>query len=119
MKGTVMIGSFCMLASLVQGCSSSPGAAAEAAPTMEETAVVHTVQMMQMKFEPATISVNKGDQIVFFNADIVTHNVTEETRGAWASPPIPPGESWTLVAEQSDRIYCSLHPMMKGVVTVE
>lgn len=120
MKSTTTIGRISLMALfmlLVRCTSPTDAASVEAA---EAPAVVaHTVLMKEMKFTPATIRVPKGNQIVFLNVDIVTHNVTEATKRAWASPPIPPGESWTLTALQNDTIYCSLHPMMKGSVIIE
>jgi plastocyanin len=104
---------------LMLGCTASPGTSVEPQAASEDNAVVHTVRIVQMKYEPAEIHVRKGDQIVFFNQDMVTHDVTEEKSRAWASPPIPPGESWTLVARQNDDYYCSIHQVMKGRVVVE
>lgn len=80
---------------------------------------VHTVQIVQMKFDPAEIHVRKGDKIVFINRDMVIHDVTEETRRAWKSPPIPVGGSWTLVVRRSDRYFCSIHQVMKGRIVAD
>lgn len=98
-------------------CSSSPGTPAGAAPA--EPVTTHTVQIVEMTFRPEEIRVRKGDEIVFLNLDMVTHDVTEETSRAWHSPPIPAGESWTLKVQQSDRYFCSIHQVMKGRIVVE
>jgi plastocyanin len=121
MKRTTTTERICLLALfvLLVSCTSPTDAATVNAASEEPAVVTHTVLMKGMKFTPAEIRVQKGNQIVFFNVDIVTHNVTEATKKAWASPPIPPGESWTLTPRQSDAIYCSLHPMMKGSIIIE
>ena len=80
---------------------------------------VDTVVIQQMKFMPASITVNKGDTIVWINKDIVTHNVTEGPGKAWASSPLPPGAVWKMEALKSANYFCALHPVMKGSLTVK
>ncbi|QHL87541.1 hypothetical protein GU926_08860 [Nibribacter ruber] len=80
--------------------------------------VTHTVEISQMKFSPGSLSVKKGDKVVFVNKDVVTHNVTETSKNAWQSPALASGQSWTLVASKSVAYYCSFHPVMKGSLTV-
>ncbi len=78
----------------------------------------HTVEIIQMQFQPAEIIAHKGDIIVFINRDIVDHDVTEQTK-KWASSPIPSGSSWTLTLEASQEYFCSLHPVMKGKIRLQ
>lgn len=78
----------------------------------------HYVEIIQMKFQPEVINVNKGDTIVFINKDIVTHDVTEELHKSWTSKPIASGNSWKMVATQSVNYFCSLHVVMKGKIIV-
>lgn len=80
---------------------------------------VFTVAIKGMKFVPAEIQVKKGDTIVWINQDIMAHNVTEEKRKAWASPLLPAGKSWKMVARESSTYFCSLHPVMKGKIQVK
>ena len=80
---------------------------------------VHTIEIKEMKFIPATIQVKKGDTIIWTNRDIVVHNVTEEKSKAWASGIISAGKSWKMVATKSAEYFCSLHPVMKGKILVQ
>ena len=80
---------------------------------------VHTVEMKQMKFQPAELTVQKGDTVVWINHDMVDHDVTEEPGKAWTSSLIRPGESWSLVVSQSADYYCSIHVVMKGKLVVQ
>ncbi|MGN6399730.1 MAG: plastocyanin/azurin family copper-binding protein [Flavisolibacter sp.] len=80
---------------------------------------VYTVEIKQMQFQPAQLEVKKGDTVVFVNHDIVMHNVTEQTNKSWASPTLQNDSSWKWVATQSAAYYCTLHPVMKGKVTVK
>ena len=79
----------------------------------------HTVEIRQMKFEPAALTVKKGDTVVFVNRDIVTHDVTEASGKSWKSPALPPGKSWSRVFTKSAGYFCSYHPVMKGNVEVK
>jgi plastocyanin len=79
----------------------------------------HVVEMAMMKFTPATLSVHKGDTIVFVNNDIVVHDVTEQKGKDWSSSPLATGKSWTLVATTTVDYYCSIHPVMTGNIIVE
>ena len=79
--------------------------------------VTHTVEIVQMKFKPAEITVKPGDKITFINRDMVVHNVTEASGKSWKSPDLETGKSWSMLATKSASYYCSFHPVMKGKIT--
>lgn len=79
----------------------------------------HTVEIRQMQFQPAELTVHSGDTVVWINRDIVAHDVTEQPGKKWASPPLNAGESWRMVATQSSDYYCSIHVVMKGKLVVQ
>jgi plastocyanin len=78
----------------------------------------HTVQIVRMQFQPAALSVNKGDTVVFLNKDLVNHNATESSAGKWQSPTLRPGDSWRMVVTGTADYYCTFHPGMKGKLEV-
>lgn len=78
----------------------------------------YTVEIVQMQFQPATLTVNKGDIIIFVNKDIVAHDVTEVNK-AWKSPALPLGSSWKMVATKTADYFCSIHVVMKGKIIVK
>ncbi|MGV9003556.1 plastocyanin/azurin family copper-binding protein [Flavobacterium sp.] len=78
----------------------------------------HTVEIKDMLFQPAILTVHAGDTVVWVNKDMVTHDVTQ-TDKAWASPPLLSGASWKKVIVKTDSYYCSIHVVMKGRVIVE
>jgi plastocyanin len=80
---------------------------------------VYTIEIKQMKFQPAELVVQKGDTVVWINNDIVAHDVTEESSKAWTSSLMPVGHSWSLVVTQSADYYCSIHVVMKGKLVVQ
>jgi plastocyanin len=104
----------------LNGCSSSSDEnIISAEPIIEKHAEkpapsLYIVQIEQMKFLPANISVNAGDTIMWMNNDLVAHDITEEKSRAWTSSLLQPGKSWKLVATTGADYYCSIHQVMKG-----
>lgn len=111
---------FLMILVQVAGCSSPPANDLSQTTVVgeEERPVVHTVEITQMKFSPAELTVKKGDTINFVNHDFVTHDITESNK-AWHSSPLATNQSWKLKARESASYYCSIHPVMKGKIVVE
>ena len=108
-------------------CSKERPAADKNSPNVNETASaevlqspeVHTIEIKQMKFNPAEIRVKKGDEVRWINKDITDHDITEQSSKAWASSPLSTGESWSMVATETVDYYCNLHQVMKGKIIVE
>lgn len=80
---------------------------------------VHTVEMSQMQFQPAELTVQKGDTVVFVNNDLVVHNITEASKALWSSSSLPAGKSWKMAVDKSYDYICTLHPTMKGKLIVK
>jgi len=79
----------------------------------------HIVEIAQMKFNPAELTVQKGDTIVFVNHDIVPHDITEEPGKTWSSSLLPANQSWSIVADSTVNYFCSIHVVMKGKIIVQ
>ena len=77
----------------------------------------HTVEIKDMQFSPESITVHKGDTVIWTNKDIVSHDVTQDNK-KWASPTLASGDSWKKAIENSDSYYCSIHLVMKGNLIV-
>lgn len=90
------------------GCSGGPKTAPK----------TYVVEIKDMQFQPAQLTVNKGDTVVWINKDIVLHDVTEINK-AWASPPLPQDAEWKKVITKSESYFCSIHMVMKGELIVE
>ncbi len=80
---------------------------------------IHRVEISQMKFLPAAITVNRGDKIEFVNKDMVAHDITELGNKKWSSGPLQPDNSWTLEVLDSATYYCSLHEVMRGKIVIK
>lgn len=88
-------------------------------PSDESAHQSYTVEIKGMKFQPAEITVQKGDTVVWINRDMVDHDVTEEKNKEWTSSVLAPGKSWSMVAEKGADYFCSLHRVMKAKLIVK
>lgn len=80
----------------------------------------HAVVIHNFAFQPAELTVNVGDTVVWKNTDVVSHTVTSAD-GSFDSGEIKPGKSWRLVAKKAGvfAYACSPHPNMRGALTVK
>jgi plastocyanin len=80
----------------------------------------HVVTIEGVQFNPAKLTVHRGDTIVWTNKDLFPHTVTA-TGKAFDSHDIAPNASWTFRAVKSgDYDYtCTYHPTMKGQLSVQ
>ena len=88
-------------------------------PQQPKEQVVHTIEIKQMKFSPETLNAKKGDKVIWVNADIVEHDVTELSRKEWASSKLATGASWSMIVTKSEVYFCNLHVVMRGKIVVE
>jgi plastocyanin len=98
-------------------------AAVAAAPTAGAAPSTHEVAIEGMRFNPESLTVHRGDRIVWRKKDIVPHTATGTGTGGkvFDSHTIPAGGSWTFVAGRRGTLpyVCSMHPTMKGTLTVQ
>ena len=83
-------------------------------------AATHTVTIEGMKFVPETVTVKKGDRIVWKNRDLVPHTATAAS-GTFDSGKIEAQNSWKFTIRTSGRFSyaCAYHPTMTGLVAVK
>ena len=94
-------------------------AMALAGVAMPSLAARHTVVIEGMQFTPASLTVKRGDTVVWVNKDFVAHTAT--AAGRFDSGTIAANASWSHAARKTGRIdyVCTLHPMMKATLVVE
>lgn len=82
--------------------------------------VVHTVTIEGFEFRPAVVAVKQGDVVEWRNKDILPHTATARPAG-FDSRQIAAGASFRFTAKTKGRFdyICTLHPTMKGTLTVE
>jgi len=82
-------------------------------------ATTHTVAMDGTRFVPETLTVKRGDRVVWVNKDPFPHTATAVP--TFNSKSIAAGHSWSYVANKSGEFayICTLHPGMKGTLIVQ
>ena len=75
------------------------------------------ISIVNFSFNPPTLNIQKGETVVWTNKDAVVHTVTSDS---FASGTLNPGDSfsYTFSSEGLYDYHCSLHPQMKGEITV-
>ncbi len=89
------------------------GALADAKPA------THTVVIEGLKFVPQTLTVKRGDTVVWVNKDPYPHTAT--AKGMFDSGSIADGASWKYTARRAGEhpYICTFHPNMKAILRVE
>ena len=79
----------------------------------------HTVAIDGVKYDPETLTINRGDTVVWINKDPFPHTVT--SKGAFDSQSIAAGKSWKYTPRKAGEFayICKFHPNMKGTLTVK
>ena len=79
------------------------------------------VAISGMRFQPAVIRVNAGEEITWTNNATMPHTVTSQNDGTLASQRLGRGSMFSHTFEQPGtyQYYCALHPSMTGTVIVE
>jgi len=79
----------------------------------------HTVVIENMRFQPAALTVKRGDRVVWVNRDVVPHTATAAP--SFDSAAIAPGASWGITLKKPGRheVVCTMHPMMKSSLVVK
>ena len=96
-----------------------PGKISSSTISEKTSPEVHSIEINNMKFNPAEITVHKGDTVIWKNNDMVAHCITEESTKAWTSSKIPAGASWKMAVSSSTDYFCAIHVVMKGKIKVE
>ncbi|MFJ8698476.1 cupredoxin domain-containing protein [Streptomyces ardesiacus] len=116
----------CALAlTALPGCSDGGGGGGDGAtePASRSPASAGTqVTIKDFTFQPASLTVSPGAKVTVVNKDSTTHTLTASKGGSFDTGDIAPGRSATFTAPSTagDFPYtCTIHPFMKGTLTVE
>lgn len=73
-----------------------------------------------MAFEPAELTVMRGDTVVWLNRDIVPHTATATGKPGWDSGTLSQGTRGRVILRDGGTVtyICQLHPTMRGKLIV-
>ena len=79
------------------------------------------ITILDFSFGPAGMDIAVGDTITWTNNPESVGHTTTSDDGLWESPVIRAGETFQHTFTESGRFtyFCSIHPSMKGSITVE
>ncbi|MFD0513529.1 cupredoxin domain-containing protein [Streptomyces aureus] len=129
----LIVAALCLVTTLT-GCSgsgdgspssstppASPSAPASASPSSSESGKGEVkVTIKGFAFHPATFEVSPGTKITVTNEDSATHTLTADDK-SFDTGDLAQGESATFTAPSKPGSYsyiCTIHPNMKGILTV-
>ena len=90
-----------------------------ALPPVLAVAETHTIVMENMRFTPDTLTLRRGDRVVWRNNDLVPHSATAAK--VFDSGSIEPGKSWSTTLRKAGTVayVCTFHPGMTATLTVK
>lgn len=126
----IVIASFLVTVIFLIGCGSYYGTstpatpvqtqppAATQAPAPAAASKVHQVTIKNFAFNPAVITIKKGDTVNWTNEDSVPHTVTG---AGFDSRTLSPGKSYSYTFNDAGSYdyVCSIHPNMKAKVVAQ
>ena len=119
MRGAVLMLSIASLAAALESCGSGDGNGNPASPSD-----VHVIAIRanngSFSFDPVNEVIKVGQGVAWRNDDSMTHAIVDGA-GLLDTGNIPPGAtstSVTLTAPATIQYHCSIHPSMKGLVSV-
>jgi plastocyanin len=79
----------------------------------------HTVAIENMRFQPDSLTVARGDTVVWVNKDLVPHTATSKD-GVFDSKTIQAETTWRFTARQKGEFayVCTFHPTMTATLRV-
>ena len=79
----------------------------------------HILEIRNLQFIPAEITVNIGDTIKWINHDIIPHTATADDK-SWDSMLIGSGNEWEMIVEENTftSYFCFYHPGMKATIRI-
>jgi plastocyanin len=112
----------CMLL-LIAGCAPVTAPVVASSTTAPATqAASPTVAIDNFRFNPSTLTINRGSTVTWVNRDDVPHTATGKGASpAFDSNPLDTDEkfSFTFTNPGTYEYYCKVHPHMVGVVIVK
>ena len=105
---------------LVVAAFATAPAAAFAADPIPTTAAPAVVEIHDMKFNPAILTVSAGTKVTWVNEDNSPHTVTDRGK-VFRSSALDTKDSfsYTFDAPGEFTYFCTLHPMMVGRIVVK
>lgn len=113
-RGLTLTAAVISIASVINGLDLTRSG--EASPVRQH----HVIEIKQLQFRPAKLTVSPGDTVTWLNRDIVPHTTTA-IDADWDSGELTNEKSWRWIAHtgSSTEYFCKYHPTMRGTLVVK
>ncbi|OGN89057.1 MAG: hypothetical protein A2Z74_00750 [Chloroflexi bacterium RBG_13_46_9] len=100
----------------LSGCSGY----GSSSPNSSISGSANSVNMANLAFSPATLTIKVGTTVTWTNKDSTTHTVISDS-GVFQSGNMAPNATFTYTFSNAGTFpyHCSIHPSMKGTVVVQ
>jgi plastocyanin len=76
------------------------------------------------QFVPGSLHAKAGSTIIFYNEDVIAHQIVDDDPGGWKGPVIKAGGNValrfpTVPFQWQWNFHCAIHPSMKGTIIVD
>jgi len=109
-----------ILAGMTAGCTSSPSPSPANTQTASPGGSAITIK--NFAFDPPSLTVKTGTGVTWINQDTAPHAIVSDTGSpaSFSSGSLPSGASYTFTFTRAGTYpyICSIHPSMKGSITV-
>jgi plastocyanin len=111
---------------LACGCAGNPSPT-PATPASSQAPGGNAVTVQNFAFSPANLQVAKGTTVTWTNRDAAEHQVASDAAGTipagglFQSPALPDGGAYSFTFNDVGTFpyHCTIHPSMKGTITVD
>ena len=103
------------------GQNPSSNTAQEQTPPSQSQQKTYEIQIKSFAFNPGTLTINKGDSIVWTNTDSASHTIISDSGSEVSSQSLSTGQSYshTFNTAGTYAYHCSVHPSMKASIIVK
>jgi plastocyanin len=103
------------------GTTAGPATTGGGATTTAGAAGGAQVSIKGFAFSPADVTIKVGETVTWTNEDSATHTIAADNGGFTNSGDIAQGATYSTTFDKAGTFpyHCSIHPNMKGTVTVQ
>ena len=87
----------------------------------EDSGTTHNIEISGFAFLPASLTISRGDIVIWTNEDSTPHTITSDSGDELDSETFRKGETYSHTFNEigSFDYHCAIHPNMKGEIIVE
>lgn len=117
---SVALGFLLVALVVVVGCSGSNAGSGTTTTSGSAGEGSHVVKMIDISYQPQTLTIKAGDTVTWVNEDSVSHNAVADD-GSWRTDVFGKGGSGSVTFDTPGTYpyACTLHAAMKGTIIVE